>query len=67
MFCFFTEFVRFRQQLDDVQKLLSNEQIKFNEENAKLQHEIHEKWMEVKRLTRELDGSRKECENYRKQ
>ncbi len=56
-----------RQQLDDVQKVLSSEQMKFNEECSKLQHETHEKWMEVKRLTRELDVSKKECENLRKQ
>ena len=57
----------FRQQLDDVQKVLASEQTKFSEECSKLQHEIHEKWMEVKRLTRELDGSRKECEGLRRQ
>jgi hypothetical protein len=56
-----------RQQLDDVQKVLSTEQIKFNEECSKLQHETHEKWMDVKRLTRELEVSKKECENLRKQ
>ncbi len=57
----------FRQQLDDVQKVLSSEQTKFSEECSKLQHETHEKWMEVKRLTRELDGARKECEGLRRQ
>jgi hypothetical protein len=57
----------FRQQFDDIQKILSSEQMKFNEESGKLQHEVHEKWMEVKRLTRELDVSKKECEGLRKQ
>ncbi|CAF1379791.1 unnamed protein product [Rotaria sp. Silwood1] len=56
-----------QQQLDDIQKILSTEQIKFNEECSKLQHETHEKWMEVKRLTRELELSKKECESLRKQ
>ncbi|CAF4196018.1 unnamed protein product [Rotaria sp. Silwood2] len=56
-----------QQQLDDVQKALSTEQIKFNEECSKLQHETHEKWMDVKRLTRELEASKKECESLRKQ
>ncbi|UJR22902.1 hypothetical protein I4U23_025930 [Adineta vaga] len=56
-----------QQQLDDVQKVLSTEQMKFNEECGKLQHETHEKWMEVKRLIRELDISKKECEALRKQ
>jgi CDP-diacylglycerol pyrophosphatase len=56
-----------RQQLDDIQKVLSNEQMKFNEECSKLQHETHEKWMEVKRLTRELEASKKECEGLRRQ
>jgi len=41
--------------------------MKFNEECSKLQHETHEKWMEVKRLTRELDASKKECEGLRRQ
>ena len=57
----------FRKQLDDVKKVLVSDQMKFSEESSKLQHEIHEKWMEVKRLTRELDGARKECEGLRKQ
>ncbi len=57
----------FRQQLDDVQKVLASEQTKFSDECSKLQHEIHEKWMEVKRLTRELDGARNECEGLRRQ
>ncbi len=57
----------FRQQFDDVQKVLTSEQTKFSEECSKLQHETHEKWMEVKRLTRELDGARKECEGLRRQ
>ncbi|CAF0886914.1 unnamed protein product [Adineta ricciae] len=56
-----------QQQLDDVQKVLTSEQMKFNEECSKLQHDTHEKWMEVKRLTRELDISKKECEGLRKQ
>jgi hypothetical protein len=60
-------FIKFRQQLDDIQKVLSYEQIKFNEECSKLQHDTHEKWMEVKRLTRELDTSKKECEGLRRQ
>ena len=60
-------FVIFRQQLDDVQKVLGSEQTKFSEECGKLQHETHEKWMEVKRLGRELDGARKECESLRRQ
>ncbi|CAF5225173.1 unnamed protein product, partial [Rotaria magnacalcarata] len=55
------------QQLDDVQKTLSTEQMKYNEESSKLQHETHEKWMETKRLTRELEASKKECENLRRQ
>jgi len=46
---------------------LTSEQTKFSEECSKLQHETHEKWMEVKRLTRELDGARKECEGLRRQ
>lgn len=50
-----------------MQKVHSNEQTKFNEECSKLQRETHEKWMEVKRLTRELDASKKECESLRKQ
>lgn len=53
--------------MEDVQKVLTGEQTKFTEETGKLQHEIHEKWMEVKRLTRELDGAKKECEGLRKQ
>lgn len=53
--------------MDDIQKVLSTEQMKFNEECSKLQHDTHEKWMEVKRLTRELDSSKKECEGLRKQ
>ena len=57
----------FRQQLDDVQKVLGSEQTKFTEECSKLQHETHEKWMEVKRLTRELDAAKKECEGLRRQ
>jgi hypothetical protein len=60
-------YLKSRQQLDDVQKVLSTEQIKFNDECNKLQHETHEKWMEVKRLTRELDASKKECEGLRRQ
>ncbi|CAF1107005.1 unnamed protein product [Rotaria sordida] len=56
-----------QQQLDDVQKVLSTEQIKFNEECSKLQHDTHEKWMEVKRVTRELEASKKECESLRRQ
>jgi hypothetical protein len=56
-----------RQQLEDVQRVLGSEQTKFSEECSKLQHETHEKWMEVKRLTRELDGARKECEGLRRQ
>ncbi|CAF3563610.1 unnamed protein product [Rotaria socialis] len=56
-----------QKQLEDVQKVLTIEQSKFSEDSGKLQHEIHEKWMEVKRLTRELDGARKECESLRKQ
>jgi hypothetical protein len=56
-----------RQQLDDVQKVLLTEQTKFSEECSKLQHETHDKWMEVKRLTREFDASRKECEGLRRQ
>ncbi|CAF1208086.1 unnamed protein product [Adineta ricciae] len=55
------------QQLEDVRKVLNTEQTKFTEECSKLQHEIHEKWMEVKRLTRELDGAKKECESLRRQ
>jgi hypothetical protein len=47
--------------------VLTSEQTKFSEECSKLQHETHEKWMEVKRLTRELDGARKECEGLRRQ
>ncbi len=47
--------------------MLASEQTKFSEECSKLQHETHEKWMEVKRLTRELDGARKECEGLRRQ
>ena len=57
----------FRQQFDDIQKVHSHEQTKFNEDCSKLQRETHEKWMEVKRLTRELDTSKKECESLRKQ
>ena len=57
----------FRQQLDDVQKVLSIEQTKFSEDSGKMQHETHEKWMEVKRLTRELEIARKECEGLRRQ
>jgi hypothetical protein len=60
-------YISSRQQLDDIQKVLSNEQMKFNEECSKLQHETHEKWMEVKRLTRELEASKKECEGLRRQ
>ncbi len=62
-----TNLLFFRQQFDDVQKVLTSEQTKFSEECSKLQHETHEKWMEVKRLTRELDGARKECEGLRRQ
>jgi hypothetical protein len=46
---------------------MSSEQTKFTEDSSKLQHETHEKWMEVKRLTRELDAARKECEGLRRQ
>jgi uncharacterized protein YlxW (UPF0749 family) len=63
----FDFYLKFRQQLDDTQKVHSTEQMKFNEECSKLQHETHEKWMEVKRLTRELDASKKECEGLRRQ
>ena len=56
-----------RQQLEDVQKVLATEQIKFNEECSKSQRELHEKWMEIKRLVRELDASKKECEGLRRQ
>ena len=59
--------VHCRKQLDDVQKVMASEQTKYNEECSKLQHETHEKWMEVKRLTRELDSARKECECLRRQ
>ncbi len=67
MFCSNKIFFIFRQEFDDVQKVLSSEQMKFKEEYSKLEHEAHEKWMEVKRLTRELDASKKECEGLRKQ
>ncbi|CAF4112772.1 unnamed protein product, partial [Adineta steineri] len=56
-----------QQQLDDVQKVLSTEQLKFNDECSKLQHETHERWVELKRLTRELELSKQECEGLRKQ
>ena len=57
----------FRQQFDDIQKVLSHEQTKFNEECSKLQRETHETGMEVKRLIRALDTSKKEGESLRKQ
>jgi hypothetical protein len=56
-----------RKQLEDVQKVLTTEQTKFTEDRSKLQHETHEKWMEVKRLTRDLEATRKECEGFRRQ
>ena len=59
--------VHCRKQLDDVQKVMASDQSKYSEECSKLQHETHEKWMEVKRLTRELDSARKECEGLRRQ
>jgi len=56
-----------QKQLDDVQKEMENDKTKYTEEFSKLQHDTHEKWMEVKRLTRELEAAKKECEALRRQ
>ena len=50
-----------------MQEALVAEQTRFTVQCGQLEHHAHEKWMEVKRLTRELDVSRKECEGLRKQ
>jgi hypothetical protein len=56
-----------RQQLNEIQETFTAEQSRFTAQCSKLEHDTHEKWMEVKRLTRELDVSRRECEGLRKQ
>ena len=56
-----------RQQLNEMQEALAAEQSRSTTQCSKLEHDTHEKWMEVKRLTRELDVSRKESEGLRKQ
>lgn len=62
-----TKFLFYRKQLEDVQKVLTTEQSKYSEDSTKYQHEIHEKWMENKRINRELEISKKECEGLRRQ
>ncbi|CAF3590314.1 unnamed protein product [Didymodactylos carnosus] len=56
-----------QQQLDDVQKLAQQDQNKLNEERSKHERSNHENWFEIKKLTRELDAMKKECEDLRRQ
>ncbi|CAF1613175.1 unnamed protein product, partial [Didymodactylos carnosus] len=55
-----------QQQLDDIQKVAQQEQNKLNDEKTKHERSNHENWLEIKKLTRELESMKKECEGLRR-